>query len=106
MQRRAAGLAADHLACLRPGDPMEEAVLRALLRRWRIDTILCRQSGGVTETLWRRLAAESDLELLLLARPVEPQALRALELAPLLQELEALQIAHNAELRPHHHGHH
>ena len=95
-QGRAAGLAADQLACLRPGDPMEKAVLRALLRRWRIDTILCRQSGGITEELWRSLAAALDLELLVLARPAEPQTLRALELAPLLADLEARRGAYAA----------
>ena len=105
-QGRAAGLAAERLACLRPGDAQEYPVLRALLRRWRIDTILCRQSGGVTEALWRRLAAELDLELLLLARPPEPEALRALELAPLLQELEALQMARDENHRDENHGHH
>ena len=105
-QGRAAGLAAERLACLRPGDPQEFPVLRALLRRWRIDTILCRQSGGVTEALWRRLATELNLELLLLARPPEPKALRPLELAPLLQKLEALEMARDGD--PHHgdHGHH
>ena len=89
-QGRAAGIAAERLACLRPGDPLEQPVLRALLRRWQIDAILCRQSGGITERLWRSLAAELDLELLLLRRPPEPEALRQLELEPLLRELEVL----------------
>lgn len=105
-QGRAAGLAAECLACLRPGDAQEYPVLRALLRRWRIDSILCRQSGGVTEALWRRLAAELDLELLLLARPPEPEALRALELDALLQELEALQMARDEGHRDENHGDH
>ncbi len=89
-QGRAAGIAAERLACLRPGDPQEPPVLRALLRRWQIDTILCRQSGGITETLWRQLAAERDLELVLLRRPAEPEGLRHLELDRLVRELEAL----------------
>ena len=93
-QGQAAGLAPERLACLRPGEAREHAVLRALLRRWRIETILCRQSGGLTEQLWRQLAAELKLELLLLARPPEPEALRQLELQPLLQALEALHPAH------------
>lgn len=92
-QGRAAGIAAERLACLRPGDPLEQPVLRALLRRWQIHVILCRQSGGVTERLWRSLAAELDLELLLLLRPPEPAGLRQLELEPLLRELEALRRA-------------
>ena len=91
---QAAGLAPERLACLRPGDPREHAVLGALLRRWRIEAILCRQSGGPTEQLWHQLANELDLELLLLARPPEPAALRQLELQPLLEALEALHPAH------------
>lgn len=87
---QAAGLAPERLACLRPGDAQEHGVLRALLRRWRIKTILCRQSGGLTEQLWRQLAAELNLDLLLLARPPEPGTLRQLELQPLLQALDAL----------------
>ena len=90
-QGQAGGLAPERLACLRPGDPQELAVLRALLRRWRIQTILCRQSGGITERLWRQLAAELNLELLLLGRPPEPRELQQLEQAPLIQALEALQ---------------
>ena len=92
-QGQGAGIAAERLACLRPGDPLEQPVLRALLQRWQIDTILCRQSGGVTERLWRSLAGELDLELLLLRRPAEPAGLRQLELEPLLRELEALRRA-------------
>lgn len=85
-----AGLAAERLACLRPGDPLEPLVLRALVQRWGIETILCRQSGGLTERLWRRLAAERDLQLLLLARPAEPDGLCLRQLPALLRELEAL----------------
>lgn len=89
-QGQAAGLAPERLACLQPGDTQEHAVLRALLGRWRIEAILCRQSGGLTEQLWRRLASELNLELLLLARPPEPAGLRQLQLQPLLEALEAL----------------
>jgi precorrin-6A/cobalt-precorrin-6A reductase len=89
-QGRAAGLAAERLACLRPGDPLEPRVLRALLQRWRIETILCRQSGGHTERLWRTLAGELDLQLLLLVRPAEPDGLAIGDRAALLRQLEDL----------------
>ena len=72
----AAGLPGGRLAVLRPlqGDT-PGAMERALCRRWRISHVLCRQSGGVTEQLWRRLARELDLQLLLLRRPSPPQGL-------------------------------
>jgi precorrin-6A/cobalt-precorrin-6A reductase len=92
-QGRAAGIAAERLACLRPGDPLERAVLAALLERWRIEVIVCRQSGGLTERLWRSLARDLDRELLLLARPPEPPGLEGLEWEPLLRRLQGLRSA-------------
>jgi precorrin-6A/cobalt-precorrin-6A reductase len=86
----AAGIAPQRLACLRPGVSGEAALLAALLRRWRIDAILCRQSGGITETLWRQLAASQGCELLLLQRPTDPAAVLGLAEAELLSQLELL----------------
>jgi precorrin-6A/cobalt-precorrin-6A reductase len=86
----AAGIAPQRLACLRPGGSGEAALLAALLRRWRIDAILCRQSGGITETLWRQLAASQGCELLLLQRPTDPAAVLGLAEAELLSQLEQL----------------
>ena len=72
-QALAAGLPHNHLAVLRPlqGD-IPGAIERALCRRWRIDSVVCRQSGGVTERLWRDLSGELDLTLLMLRRPAPP----------------------------------
>ena len=44
---------------------MSPGTLNGPCRRWRIDTVACRQSGGVTELLWRDLSGELDLTLLL-----------------------------------------
>lgn len=63
----AAGLEPARIACLRPSDTF--AVEEGLLRRWQIATILCRQSGGITEAGWRRLADRCGCRLLLVARP-------------------------------------
>ena len=69
----AAGMPPGHLAVLRPLQGEEPgAIERALCRRWEINSVLCRQSGGVTERLWRRLSDELDLRLLLLRRPSPP----------------------------------
>ena len=69
----AAGLPPDHLAVLRPdqGDPPGQ-VERALCRRWGITAVVCLQSGGTTERLWRRIAEEQQLSLMLLMRPAPP----------------------------------
>ena len=87
-----AGLSAERIACLRPGAAF--AVEQALVRRWRISTILCRQSGGLTEAGWRRVAARQGCRLLVLARP-DPDSDLASDQAPLsmqalLARLESL----------------
>ena len=105
---RAAGLADGQLACLHPrplgavsglgwlppgadsvlpGPPSAGAIERALCRRWAIDAVLCRQSGGLTEQLWSDLCAELGLELLLLRQPRANDPAPGLELGALLAAL-------------------
>ena len=88
---RAAGLADGQLACLHPvqapAAPGSGAIERALCRRWAIDVVLCRQSGGVTEQLWSGVCAELGLELLLLRQPRGPDQLPGLEFSALLEAL-------------------
>jgi precorrin-6A/cobalt-precorrin-6A reductase len=88
-QARAAGLADGRLACVRPG-PGLLGVERALCLQWRIDTVLCRQSGGTTESLWRQICRDLDLRLLLLRRPSEPEGVTGLPFEALLQRLGAV----------------
>jgi len=78
------GIPAERLACLRPGG--SGAVEAALCRRWGITTVLSRQSGGITEQLWQRICKETNLQLLLIARPA-PAPSRGLELEALLNQL-------------------
>lgn len=80
-----AGLAPGQIACLRPTS--DGAVEMALCRRWQINTVLCRQSGGVSETLWLQIANELGLRLLLLQRPCEPEGIRQLALADLIKHV-------------------
>jgi len=87
-QAMAAGLASDRLACLRPSVASLPVEI-ALCRRWRIDSVLCRQSGGDNEQRWHRLCGMLDLQLLLLRRPPEPPGVCALPLADLLQRIGA-----------------
>ena len=80
-----AGLAAQRIACLRP-TPQGE-VERALCRHWRVDTIVCRQSGGATEAIWQRIAAADGQRLLLLKRPEEPAGIPQLGFADLVEHV-------------------
>lgn len=49
--------------------------------------MLCRRSGGVTESLWHTLSAQCGLPLLLLERPPEPAGLECHGLGSLLDRL-------------------
>jgi precorrin-6A/cobalt-precorrin-6A reductase len=79
----AAGLAPHRVACLRPGGDFR--IEEALCQHWRISTVLCRQSGGVTESGWRRVCSSLGLRLLLLRRPDLETALPGLDLDILLR---------------------
>ncbi|MFM7642712.1 MAG: precorrin-6A/cobalt-precorrin-6A reductase [Cyanobium sp.] len=80
-----AGLPPKRIACFRP--TADGAVEKALCRHWQIDTILCRQSGGVSEALWLRMASELDLRLLLLQRPAEPEGTKQLPFTELIEHV-------------------
>jgi precorrin-6A/cobalt-precorrin-6A reductase len=85
----AAGIPAERLACVRPS--RSGWIEAALLSHWGITTVLARQGGGFSEAVWQRLAAERNLNLLLLQRPrpVGPTWGEALPLADLLARLAA-----------------
>lgn len=85
-QALALGLASERLACLRPAaDSLPVEI--ALCRRWRIDSVLCRQSGGAGEQRWHALSTRLGLRLLLLRRPAEPAGVQALAMADLLRRV-------------------
>ncbi len=83
----AAGLSPSCIACLRPSEDF--AVEAALVTRWRIGAIVCRQSGGRIEAGWRGLSQRLGCRLLLLQRP-QPQQQPGLPWEVLLARLEDL----------------
>jgi precorrin-6A/cobalt-precorrin-6A reductase len=88
-QAMAAGLPPQRVACLRPPSEATAAALveEALCRRWRIEAVLARRSGGPSQTHWQRICSRLGLRLLLLERPAEPAGLRELSLEELRQRL-------------------
>jgi precorrin-6A/cobalt-precorrin-6A reductase len=66
---RRAGLADEQIACLRPDATGAGLLEQALCRRWTISLVLCRQGGGRSEALWRRVCQQLGLPLLLMRRP-------------------------------------
>ncbi len=85
-QAMAAGIPAERVACLRPPAEADAAaaIEAALCRRWGIEVVLCRRSGGPSEAHWRRICQDLGLRLLLLERPPEDPRVMALTLESLL----------------------
>ena len=64
-------LPSNHLAVVRPNTGKNPGDFElALCKQWAITDIVCRQSGGVTEKLWREIAMKRKLDLWLISRPV------------------------------------
>ena len=58
-----------NFAILNPFINSDGKIERALIRKWNIDGVLCRQSGGRTEKLWKRVCLSMGIDLWLLERP-------------------------------------
>ncbi len=73
----ASGLDEQHIAVTRPskGKSFGEIEL-ALCRRWSITSLLCRQSGGVTQSLWQDISLKMDIDLWLIKRPLVCKGLK------------------------------
>ena len=81
-QALAAGLPPERIAPLQPVSASHEEIAplpdpatsleAALCRRWAIDVVLARQSGGTPERHWHRVCAAMGVSLWLLRRPQEP----------------------------------
>ena len=65
-----ASLPESHLALFRPLLGTSPGELEAALcRKWFITGVVCRQSGGSSEELWRDICFRENLDLWLIARP-------------------------------------
>ena len=58
-----------NFAILNPLGPSDCEIEKALIRRWNIDGVVCRQSGGRTEKLWQQVCLSMGIDLWLLKRP-------------------------------------
>ena len=62
-----------NFAILNPLASSDGEIEKALIRRWNIDGVVCRQSGGRTEKLWQRVCLRMGIDLWLLERPSKLQ---------------------------------
>ena len=68
-----------NLAILNPLTSNDGEIEKALIRKWNINGVLCRQSGGKTERLWQRVCSVMDIDLFLLKRPAKLQYINSID---------------------------
>ena len=60
-----------NFAVLNPSVSSNGKIEKALVRKWNITGVICRQSGGSNEILWHRICLSMKINLWLLERPTE-----------------------------------
>ena len=60
-----------NFAVLNPSVSSNGKIEKALVKKWDIDGVICRQSGGGNELLWHRICISMNIKLWLLKRPCE-----------------------------------
>ena len=68
-----------NFAVLNPLASIDGEIEKALIRKWNIDGVVCRQSGGRTEKLWQRVCLSMSIDLWLLERPSKLQDVDAID---------------------------
>ncbi len=62
-----------NFAVLNPSVSSDGVIEKALIRKWNIDGVICRQSGGKNEILWHQICINMGIDLWLLKRPYDLQ---------------------------------
>ena len=60
-----------NFAVLNPSVSSNGKIEKALVKKWDIDGVICRQSGGGNELLWHQICISMNIKLWLLKRPCE-----------------------------------
>ena len=68
-----------NFAVLNPAASINGEIEKALVRRWNIDGVICRQSGGRNEKFWHRICLSMGISLWLLERPSEFKHINSLD---------------------------
>ena len=78
-------------AILNPSSFGEGGIEKALIRKWEIDGIVCRQSGGRTEMLWQSISSSMGINLWLLERPCKHEQINQIDnYQKLIKKLESI----------------
>ncbi len=60
-----------NFAVLNPSVSCNRRIMEALVRKWNISGVICRQSGGRNEILWHKICLGMGINLWMLKRPSE-----------------------------------
>ena len=60
-----------NFAILNPSSVCDGEIEKALIRKWAIEGVVCRQSGGRTEELWHQICLSMGIDLWLIKRPLK-----------------------------------
>ena len=82
-----------NLAVLNPYISSDGKVEKAIIRKWNIDGVVCRQSGGSNEKLWHLICSSMGINLWLLKRPYDPNNIKSIDsYEELIQRLKSISI--------------
>ncbi len=68
-----------NFAILNPSASSNGKIEKALVRKWNIDGVICRQSGGSNEILWHKICSSMGIHLWLLERPYKVQNINSID---------------------------
>ena len=82
-----------NFAVLNPSVSKKGEIEKALIRKWSIDGVVCRQSGGKNESLWRSICSSMGIDIWLLKRPYEIENVEPIDnYEKLVKSLESINI--------------
>ena len=68
-----------NFAVLNPSVFRDGNIEKALIRKWNIDGVICRQSGGKNELLWHQICKYMKIKLWLLERPFSNKNIKSID---------------------------
>ncbi len=70
VKARAASISDQKIAILRPFENLNSLNVEATLcKHWSIDCVVCRQSGGITQSAWQEISLRQNIDLYVISRP-------------------------------------
>tara|TARA_Y100001968_G_scaffold27560_1_gene21472 strand:+ start:105 stop:914 length:810 start_codon:yes stop_codon:yes gene_type:complete len=82
-----------NFAVLNPSASSDGEIEKALLRKWNIAGVICRQSGGKNEILWQKICLSMGIKLWMLERPTKTKHINSVDsFESLIKKLNSISI--------------